>query len=407
MFFLLLALALAAGSDPSWLQWGGPNRNFHVPGQGLHWIGETPRRAWQRNLGDGYSAIIGDSTTIFAAFRRERGMVIAALDPATGRARWEQSLGGELLPNMFLNYGQGPNGTPALADGRLFVTTFTGQVYALDAASGRTLWRKDLWGDLKGTFRDVGYSNSPLLFRDLVILPIGGEGRGLAAFRQRDGAVAWMTSDLENAMSSPIVIDVDGEQQIVSFMVEGVAGFEPVSGKQLWFHPHKTQYDVNASTPVWHRPSKTLIVSSAYDGGTRAIRLDRTAAGTVAKEAWFNRRLRVHHGNMLVLDDHVYASSGDFGPAPLTALDVRAGEVAWQQRAFPKVNLVQAGDRTVLLDEDGRLAIVTLTPDGLQVLQQATVTTKLSWTAPTLIGTRLYIRDRRTLVALDLEQAQS
>jgi outer membrane protein assembly factor BamB len=216
-----------------------------------------------------------------------------------------------------------------------------------------------------------------------------------------------MASDLENAMSTPIVIEVDGGSQIVSLMVEGVAGFDPATGKQLWFHPHKTQYDVNASTPVWHPASRTLLVSSAYDGGTRAIRLDRAMDRTTPKEAWFSRRLRVHHGNMIVLGDHVYASSGDFGPAPLTALDVRTGNVAWQQRAFPKVTMVQAGDRTIVLDEDGRLAITTLTPTGLQVHQEASITTKLSWTAPTLIGTRLYIRDRRSLVAIDLERSQS
>ena len=107
---------------------------------------------------------------------------------------------------------------------------------------------------------------------------------------------------------------------------------------------------------------------------------------------------------MLVLDGHVYGSSGDFGPAPLTAVDVLTGAIAWQSREFPKVNSVQAGERTILLDEDGGLAIATLSPSGLQVLQEAQATTKLSWTVPTLIGRRLYVRDRRTLVALDLER---
>ena len=125
----------------------------------------------------------------------------------------------------------------------------------------------------------------------------------------------------------------------------------------------------------------------------------------MATEAWYTRRLRVHHGNMLVIGDHVYGSSGDFGPAPLTALEIATGKVAWQDRTFPKVNMIHTGDRTILLDEDGRLAFATLTPAGLRVLQQAPITTKLSWTAPTLIGTRLYVRDRKTLIALDLEQA--
>jgi hypothetical protein len=79
--------------------------------------------------------------------------------------------------------------------------------------------------------------------------------------------------------------------------------------------------------------------------------------------------------------------------------------VAWQDRTFPKVNMSHTGARTILLDEDGRLAFATLTPADMRVLQQAPITTKLSWTVPTLIGTRFYVRDRKTLIALELDRA--
>jgi hypothetical protein len=110
---------------------------------------------------------------------------------------------------------------------------------------------------------------------------------------------------------------------------------------------------------------------------------------------------------MLVLGGHVYGSSGDFGPAPMTALDIVTGSVAWQSRQFPKATLLQAGNRTIVLDEDGRLAIATLSPKAMTVLQQAQITSKLSWTAPTLIGRRLYVRDRKVLVALELTESTS
>lgn len=403
----LLAAPLAAASpdgSAAWLQWGGPHRDFKVSAPRVHWKGAAPRRAWQRSLGDGYSSVIGDANTIYAAFRRGDAMVVTAIDADTGHSRWERELASKPLPNMYLDYGQGPNSTPLLLNGKLFVATFTGQFVALDSATGRQLWTRELWAELKGTFREVGYSNSPIAFGDLVIVPVGGPGKGLAAFRQSDGSTAWLSSNLSNAMSSPVLIDVSGETQLIALMVEGAAGFEPRTGRQLWFHPHKTQHDVNAATPVWHATSRTLIVSSAYDGGARAIRLNRVDGKTIPEEAWFNRRLRVHHGNMLVIGDHVYGSSGDFGPAPLTALSVSTGNVAWQDRRFPKAGLVHTGDRTLLLDEDGRVAIVKLSPSGLGVMQEAQVTSKLSWTAPTLIGYRLYVRDRQSLVALELDR---
>ncbi len=392
----------SAAGDAAWPQWGGPTRDFTVPGPSLGWDGAEPARVWERELGDGFSSVIGDAATVYTAHREGDDAVVQALDAATGRPRWSRRVDSAPLPDMFLNYGQGPNSTPALAGTRLFVVTFTGRLCALEAATGEVVWSRELWRDLGGTFRDVGYSNSPLVAGDLVVVPVGGQGQALAAFRLADGTTAWTGGDLGNAMSSPVLIELDGERQIVALMVEGVAGFEPASGRQLWFHPHRTDYDVNAATPVWHPATRTLLISSAYGQGTRALRLSRTGERTDVAEAWFSRRLRVHHGNLLALGGHVYGSSGDFGPAPLTALDLATGAVAWQSRTFPKATLVQVGERTLVLDEDGRLAVVALSPSGLEVLQQAQVTSRLSWTPPTVVGRRVYVRDRRSLVALEL-----
>ena len=87
---LLLSAALITDADQSWPQWGGPNRNFHVTGEQVGWTGSAPRRAWTRHLGDGYSAVIGDATTLYTAFRRDETMIVSAIDAATGRERWEQ-----------------------------------------------------------------------------------------------------------------------------------------------------------------------------------------------------------------------------------------------------------------------------------------------------------------------------
>jgi outer membrane protein assembly factor BamB len=388
-----------------WPGWGGPAGNFVVAAPGLRWQGSAPRQAWRRDLGDGYSTVVGDAAAIYTMARKDdRTLSVLALDPATGAPRWTRDLEDTVTPQMFTDYGKGPNSTPLLAGRRLFVVTPQGRLCALDAATGRTIWTRELWKELRGTFRDVGYSASPLLVDGRIVLPVGGRGQALVAFDADTGATAWQSGDYGNAMASPLLIDLDGERQIVMFLVEGVAGFEATTGAPRWFSPHKTDFDVNAATPVWHAASRTIVISSAYGNGARGIRLTRQGTTTTAREVWHNRRLRVHHGNMLVLGNHVYGSSGDFGPAPLTAVDVETGALAWQDRRFPKVTMVHLGDRTMLLDEDGRLAIATLAPGGLTVHQEASVTTKLSWSAPTLIGNRVYVRDRRTLVALDLDR---
>jgi hypothetical protein len=145
-----------------------------------------------------------------------------------------------------------------------------------------------------------------------------------------------------------------------------------------------------------------LFISSGYECGSRALRLRQSAGKTTVTELWASAGLRVHHGTMVRVDDVVYGSSGN-GPAPMTAVDVRTGRVVWQNRTFPKATFVYADGKLVLLDEDGQLALVRVSPQGMSVLAKAPILQHLSWTPPTLVGTTLYLRDGRTLVALDLK----
>jgi hypothetical protein len=112
--------------------------------------------------------------------------------------------------------------------------------------------------------------------------------------------------------------------------------------------------------------------------------------------------MRIHHGNFLKIGNHVYGSSGDFGPAPMSAVDLATGEIVWRDRAFAKATLVLVGERLIVLDEDGTLGLATVSPEGLDVQARAEIFSGRSWTAPTLVGTRLYMRDRKQMVALDL-----
>jgi outer membrane protein assembly factor BamB len=400
---LALVLALSLSADTPWLEWGGPGRDFNVPDAALasSWPREGPPRLWSRDLGDGYSAVLADGARLYTLFRRGEQNVAIALDAATGRTLWEQAFDAAPLPNMFLEYGAGPNATPLVVGERVFVVTFTGRLAALDRATGRVLWRQELWKDHGGTFRDVGYSGSPIAYGDTLIVPVGGRGKAVVAFRQGDGAVAWKRQDFENAMSSPRLIRVDGQEQLVLLMVDHVVGLDPRNGDLLWSHEHKTDFAVNVATPVW-ADGNVLVVSSAYGTGARGLKLQRQGGKTSVTELWSNPKLRVHHGNMIQIGEYVFGSSGDFGPAPLTAVHVPTGKVAWQDRHFPKANFIRAGSKVIVLDEDGRLALATFTPQGITVHSEAQILTRLSWTVPTLVGSRLYVRDRQTIAAFDL-----
>jgi hypothetical protein len=102
------------------------------------------------------------------------------------------------------------------------------------------------------------------------------------------------------------------------------------------------------------------------------------------------------------MGDTIYGTAGDFGPAFLTALDVKTGKALWQHRGFGRASLLQAGDKTIILDEDGDLALATMSSARVTIHSEFKLFETTSWTVPTLVGTTLYARDREKVVALDL-----
>jgi outer membrane protein assembly factor BamB len=336
--------------------------------------------------------------TIYTMYRKANQDVVIAIDSETGKTIWESPINAPHLPGMNVEAGPGPHSTPSVANGLVFVTTVIGHLVALDQETGARRWSHDLWTEYKGNFLERGYASSPLLYKESVIVPVGGPGSALIAFRQGDGTKLWSAGDFHNAYSSPIIVNAGGREQVVSFMAKNVFGVDANSGRVLWDAPHKTQYDINAAPPVWCEESGILVVSSAYDGGARALDLTEGA-----KELWHHNRLRIHHTNMLCTEGIVYGSSGDFGPAPLTAVEAKTGKVLWQSRAFTKASFLLRGKTLYVTDDDGSVGMASISPQGLTVIGEAQLLRANSWTVPLLDGSRLFVRDRHRLVALQLE----
>jgi len=414
LVLMLIAAASLSGQAPasSWPQWGGPDRNFTISAPALSraWPAEGPKQIWSRALGEGHSAIAEDRGRLYTLYRplgllslvrRSQEEVIAAFDAATGRTIWEHRYA---APTGELNFeaGAGPHSTPLVAGGLVFATSSLNQLFALERDSGRLVWSRDLRREYGARLADRGYTCSPLAYGDTVIVTAGGRpGQAAMAFRQKTGELAWKGGDFDPSPASPLVIDVQGQPQLVVLGGDRVAGLDPDSGRLLWSHPHVTQFGLNISPPVW--TGDELFISSAYNGGSRLLRLSREGDKTEVSEAWFTSRMRVHFGSVLRIGDHYYGSSGDFGPAFLVGVEAKTGRVAWQDRSFARAQLVGTGETALLLDEDGTLAIVRFSPEGVTTVARAPLMEATSWTPPTVVGSRVYLRDRENMVAVSVE----
>jgi outer membrane protein assembly factor BamB len=390
-------------SHQHWLQWGGPNRNFKIAGQSLKasWPAEGPKRLWSRPLGDGHSAILFDNGKLYTMYSSGARETVISLDAASGRTLWEHTY--EASANgLDLQYGKGPHSTPLIVGNVIYSVGVRGMLHALDKETGRVIWKHDLWGEYKGHFDNRGYSPSPISYKNTIILPVGGgSGQGLMAFDQQTGNVVWKSINFTPAPASPTLINVSGQEQLLCFGSGEIYGADPNNGNLLWSHSHRTQYGLNISTPVWG-PDNLLFISSAYGTGSRVIELTRSGNQTTARQVWANNRMRVHIGTVIRIGDYAYGSSGDFGPAFFTAINVKTGQIAWQDRSLARASFIYADGKLIILDEDGTLAIATVLPNGLSIHSKASVMQNVSWTVPTLVGNRLYLRDRKNITALDL-----
>jgi outer membrane protein assembly factor BamB len=403
----------AAATD--WLQWGGAGRNFMPEAAGLasSWPPGGPKRLWTRPLGEGHSAILAEGGRIYTMYRplqrsgerrgQDRGQeeVVLALDAASGKTAWEFTYP---APTSGLDFSQGagPHSTPLISGNRIYATSTRKELFALDKTTGKVVWSHDFMKEYGAPPPGRGYACSPTLHNGTIIVTVGGRGQAVAAFNQQTGALAWKTGDFDESPASPLLVDVDGQLQLVLFAGDKVAGLDPANGRVLWSHPHKTDWGLNISTPVWSPTSHLLFVSSAYSTGSRALELRQAAGKTTVAEKWFSGRMRVHIGTVINLGDYVYASSGDFGPSFLSAVDLKTGKIAWQDRSFSRAQLLYADGKLIILDEDGNLGLATISPQGLKVLSRAPVLANVAWTPPTLAGTTLYVRDRKTIAAFNL-----
>jgi outer membrane protein assembly factor BamB len=400
--------SLAGQTSPSWTQWGGPRRDFMSDSKGLasSWPASGPKKLWTRPLGEGHSSVLVENGRLYTMYRptgqgATHEEVVAALDAASGKTIWEFKYPAPTSGIQF-DQGLGPHSTPLISGNRVFAASSRSELFALDKATGKRIWSHDFVKEFGAPLTGRGYSGSPLLYNNTIIVTMGGPDQAVAAFDQATGKLAWKSGYFVWAPASPILIDVDQQPQLVVFGGDIVTGMDPASGREIWKHSHRTDWGLNISTPVWVADQHLLLISSAYGVGTRALELRQTGGKTTVAEKWHSQRMRVHIGTIIPLGGHAYASSGDFGPAFISAIDLKSGQVAWQDRSFARAQLLYADGKVIVLDEDGVLGLATVSPQGLKVLARASVLQHLAWTPPTLIGTTLYVRDRRTLSAFDL-----
>jgi len=392
---------VASPATAQWPQWGGPSRNFVVTSTGLasHWSEQGPKNVWSRALGEGYSMIAVEDGKLYTSYRDGDDEIVVSLDAETGKTQWEHKYPAPKIEGIDPQFGLGPAVTPTIHEGLVYSLGRTGNLVCLDAKTGKSVWSHDVVKEYGAKPPEFGFSSSPMVYGQTLIAMIGGTGSGIAAFDLKDGSLLWKKHDFGNLYASPMLIQVGGQEQLVTIIDREVVGLSPKNGEILWRHPFENQWKTNVCSPLWG--DGILFVSSGGDAGSKGLRLSLDGDKTKVEELWSSKKMAVGgHSNAVRVGDVVYASTGS--AALLGAVNVRNGEVSWRKRGFANSTVLFADGKLIVLDEDGKLSLTIPQKDDLKVESQVELLKKNAWTAPTLVGKRMYVRDKETIMALDL-----
>lgn len=391
----LVALS-AFGAD--WPQWRGDSRRDHSPDKGLlaQWPQEGPKQVWSfNNAGSGYAGFAIAKDSLFTMGLRDGQEFLIAVDASTGKELWSSSAG-QKYPN---GWGDGPRMTPTVDGDRVFAIGGQGLLICVEAKNGKLIWSKNLVTDLGGQLQDWGYTESPLVVGDIVICTPGGPQGTLAGLDKSSGAVRWRTSGLTDKAqySSPILIQHEGQPQVVQLVMNRFFGVTPKDGSVLWKKDFPGRVAV-IPTPIYE--DGIVYVTAGYGVGCEAVRL---GTNNSIAPLYSNKVMKNHHGGVVCVDGYLYGHSDGAG---WVCQELKTGKEIWSHKGFGKGSVTYADGKLICLDErNGDVALVEASTQGWKELSRfklAPLSSKRSpqggiWPHPVVVNGRLYLRDQELL----------
>jgi outer membrane protein assembly factor BamB len=400
---VLLAVAPAAMAA-DWPQWLGPNRDGSTTEKVAAWK-EPLVVLWRQPVGEGHSSpvVAGGKVYLHTRIKDKTEEQLSAFDAATGKPLWQQPYERGKFTSLF---GNGPRGTPAVVDGKVYTFGITGILTCFDAAKGEQLWQVDTLKKYKASNLFFGASCSPLVEGDLVLVDVGAKGASIVAFDRKSGDEKWKALDEPASYSSPIARGKGKDRQVVFLTGKRLIGLSPLDGKRFWDYPLVDKLMESSTTPA---VAGDVLFGSSITAGGVGLRLTDGASGPQAVKLWEEPKYNCYFSTPVAVGDHFYVVTGTKPPALVTKATLRCVEAAtgrelWARDKVGKyhASLTRTGDNKLLmLEEEGDLVLLQPDPEGYRELARSHVC-GTTWAHPAIADGRLYVRDGAELVCVEL-----
>jgi outer membrane protein assembly factor BamB len=352
------------------------------------WSTSPPVELWRRPVGPGWSSFAVAGDVVYTQEQRGDDEVVACYQLTTGEPVWEHR---DAVRFFESNAGAGPRGTPTVHQGRVYTFGATGIVNVLDAASGALVWSRNAASDAGAKVPDWGFSSSPLVAGDLVIVAADGK---LVAYDRKTGEPRWFGPAGSETYSSPHLVTIDGVAQILQLNHSGAHSVALADGAVLWEHPWKSFPIVQPAQIA----NGDLLLSG--QNGTGRIAVAQGPLGWTVEERWTSIGLKPYFNDFVVHRGHAYGFDGRI----LASLDLEDGKRKWKGGRYGNGQLVLLPDQDLLLvlSEQGELALVEATPDQFTELARFPAIEGKTWNHPALAGDVLLVRNDQEMAAFRL-----
>ncbi len=388
---------LADDSKAEWPGFRGPDRKGIVEGTRIQtdWSTSPPVEMWRRPVGPGWSSFAVRGDLFYTQEQRGEEEVVGCYRVSTGEPVWKHKNATRFWES---NAGAGPRATPTLKGDRVYTFGATGILNALDARDGSVIWSRNAAAETETKTPDWGFSSSPLVFEDMVVVALIGTP---AAYDLDTGEPRWIGKKGGGSYSSPHLLEIEGEAQILQMMGAGARSVSPIDGSLLWEHNWPGVSIVQPSLIA----EDELLISTGDRSGVRRIKITTESKGWKTEELWTSNKLKPYFNDLVIHKDHAYG----FDSGILACIDLADGKRKWKGGRYGRGQLVLLADQELLivLSEKGEVALVSATSDQLVEYAKIPAIEGKTWNHPVVVDDVLLVRNDHEMAAFRLEQEQS
>jgi len=323
--------------------------------------------------------------------------MVVAVDIESGEELWRYSVG----PRYVGHDGShdGPIATPAIDGDTVCSIGPRGELFCLRASTGKELWRLDVQEELGAPKPWYGFTSSPLIVGDLLVAEFAADEKSLWAFDLETGELAWSTGGDEVSYQSPILIDLGGEQQILSSGNAYLYGIDPKSGEVQWKYEHGGDGRAIGSESLVPVPvgDRRFFLNHKADE-SKVIELELVDGAVEVEEVWSNSSIKTSYTVPVYHDGYLYG----FSSRILVCVDASNGEIVWRSREPGDGFLILVEGHLVIQTKKGPLHIAQATPEAYTEVSQIDLFGDHSWTTASWADGSLFARSLGEMARVSL-----